>query len=315
MTARPLAALGPALCLLAGAAHAGDNDLQLWRLGHPDDIVTCVKCDGTDRTVEPGDPAAQMRFARFTAALGLALIPPMFEPAHTTGQAGFEVGFSGHVALLKLDPIEWPSAGTLATAAAPKALILPTLSLRKGLGGSVELGVAASFLGGSQIVALSAELRWALLEGIDYAPDLALRVHITRPVGTQELDLLIGGADVAISKSFGLGGLLQLQPYFQYGVALINATTGVIDFHPQSEDPQDPTADDGIFHTVSFFRNRYNRFVLGLRLVAGVAVIGVEGSYAVGTNAVQLDSLPSGTAPADQKTTAFSVSGRLGLAF
>src|SRR5438270_97175 len=121
-----------------------DKDIQLFRLGHPDDVVVCSKCDGSDRTVEPGDPAAQSRFARFTAALGLSLVPPAFEPAHTTGQAGFEIGFSGHVALLNLAPSEWPSAATQATSAAPKLLVLPTLSLRKGLGGSVELGASAS---------------------------------------------------------------------------------------------------------------------------------------------------------------------------
>jgi hypothetical protein len=303
--------------LLAAAARAGDNDLQLWRLGHPDAITVCTKCDGSalDRVVEPGDPAAQARFARFTAALGLSLVPSMFEPAATTGQAGFEVGFSGKVAFPRVSASEWPTAGTQGGGAPPKALFLPTLTVRKGLGGSLELGTAATFLAGSQMVALSGELRWALVEGLDYWPDLGIRLYGTRAVGTQELDLVVAGADVAISKSFAIAGVLRLQPYAQYGMALINATSGVIDFHPSSEDVRDPTADDSVFRTVSMLKNRYHRWVLGLRLVSGVAVVGAEGSVAYGTNAVQSDPNPDNTAPAGQRTLLWSASGRLGLSF
>jgi hypothetical protein len=311
---RTFALLTTAL-LCATAARAGDNDLQLFRLGHPDDISVCTKCDGTDTKIEAGDLAAQARFARMTAALGLALVPSVFEPAATTGQAGFELGFSGKVAFLRLSPEEWPTAGTLAQSAPPTALFLPTISLRKGLGGSFEVGAAATMLSGSQIVAVTGEFRWALLEGIDVAPDLSLRIHATRALGTQELDLTAGGGDLTISKSFGVLGVLRVQPYAQYGVVMVNATTGVIDFHPQSENLRDPTSDDGIFRQINFFKNRYQRFVVGLRLVAGVAVVGLEGSYASGTNAIQNDDLSDGTRPPSQTTKMWTASGRLGLAF
>jgi hypothetical protein len=317
VTVRHLAAL--LVALLPLAARAGDNDLQLYRLGHPDDIVVCTKCDGTDRTVEPGDPQAQVRFARFASALGLALIPPMFEPGQTTGQTGFEVGFSGHVALQKLDPSEWPTAGTQAATAAPRALFLPTISMRKGFGGSVELGAAASFLPNSQIVALSTDLRWALVEGQELAgivmPDLAVRVHLTRPVGTQELDLLAGGADAVLSYRVAIAGVVRLQPFVQGGIAMVNATTSVIAFHPQSQDVRDPTAADGVFHNINFFQNRYLRWAAGFRLVAGAVLVAVEGSTASGTNPVQTDSTSSGVAPPTQKTQSYAVSGRLGFAF
>ena len=319
MTVRHLAALCAALALPVLPARAGDNDLQLYRLGHPDDIVVCTKCDGTDRSVEPGDPQAQARFARFVSALGLALIPPAFEPGQTTGQSGFELGFSGHLALQKLNPGEWPTAGTQAVTAAPRSLFLPTLSLRKGFGASLELGAAASFLPGSQIVALSADLRWALFEGLDIlgypAPDLAVRAHLTRALGTQELDLLSGGADAVLSYRFAIAGVVKLQPYIQGGIAMVNATTGVIAFHPQSEDVRDPTGASGVFHNLNFFRNRYVRWAAGFRVIAGSVLVAAEGSMATGTNPVQTDSLPSGAAAPTQKTESYSVSGRLGFAF
>lgn len=301
-----------ALC--ASSARAGsDNDLQLWRLGHPDDIVVCTKCDGSDRTKESGDPTAQLRFARFSSTLGLAFIPPFQESANTTGQSGFELGFSGSEAYLSIAPNEWATAGTQGTGTPPKVLFLPTLTMRKGLGGSLELGAAIAYLTNSQMLAASGEVRFGLVDGVAYAPDIALRAYATRVVGTQELDLTVGGADVSLSKSFGLGGMVKLQPYGQYGLAFVNAASGVIDFRPAFEDPKDPTADDGIFHTVSFFQNRYHHLAVGLRLVAGAVVLGLEGSVSLGTNAIQQDAVPSGTPT--QFTRVWSSSGRLGVAF
>ena len=313
-----------AALLAAPAARAGDNDVQLWRLGHPDDVAVCTKCDGTDRTIEAGDLNAQARFARFATALGLALVPARFDPAATTGQSGFELGFSAQVAIPRktadgrdapLDPNEWPTAGTQGTGPAPRALFVPTLSVRKGLGGSFELGIHASLLGGSQIFAIGASLKWAAIEGLDVPIDLALLVHGTRIIGTQELDLVSGGADAILSLRLAAFGMVKLQPYAQFGLLMINATSGVVDFKPQTEDVRDPTADDGVFRTVNFFQNRYGRAVVGLRLIAGVAVVGLEGGYAWGTNAIQHDSLPDGSAPPRQTTKLWSASGRLGLAF
>jgi hypothetical protein len=46
-----------------------------------------------------------------------------------------------------------------------------------------------------------------------------------------------------------------------------------------------------------------------------VAVVGFEGSYALGTNAIQNDNLSDGTRPPSQTTRMWTASGRLGLAF
>ena len=297
--------------LCAASARAGDNDLQLWRLGHPDNVFVCTVCDGSDRTLEAGDPAAQLRFARLTASLALAFAPPFEDQAQTTGQAGFELGFSAQVAYPTLAPNEWPSAGTQGTGAAPRALFLPTVTLRKGLGGSFELGAAVSLLAGSQMLGLSGQVRWAPLEGLYSAPDLALRAWATRVVGAQDLDLAFGGADLVISKSFGLAGTLRLQPYAQYGVVLVNATSAIVDFRPGSENPRDPTADDGSFRSVVFWQNLYHRAAIGARLVSGALVLGLEGGLAMGRNGVQRDA-PSG---ADQFTRMWTSSARLGVAF
>lgn len=300
------------ICLLAtGAARAGANDLQLYRLGHPDPLA-CTRCDGSPGDVpEPGDPLAQARFHRLASTLGLAFVPAFVQPANTLGWSGFEMGFSSAQAFLHIPADAWPTASGVP----PRVLELPTFSMRKGLGGSLELGAAASWLASSQMFALSAELRWAILDGIAFAPDLAVRAFGTRLVGTQELELTMGGADAQLSKRFGLAGTFELQPYVQGGVVLIDAQSGVVDFKPGTVDAANPTAPDGVFHRAGFLDNRYLRAAAGLRLVAGYVVFGVEESVAEGRNAVQSDPLPGGAPVPTDFVRLWSTQGLVGLTF
>ena len=307
--------------LCATAARAGDNDLELYRLGHPD-ALPCSRCDGSSGDVpEPGDLSAQTRFHHFTSTLGLAFIPPFQEMAQTTGQSGFEIGFSTNLAFPRIAPEAWPTLGTQAAGGPPPVLAFPTIAVHKGLGASVEVGTAISYYIGSQMVGLTGEVRWAPIDGIGYAPDLALRAWATRVVGSQDLDLTIGGVDALLSKSIGVAGMAKLQPYAQGGIAMVNALSGVVDFKPGISSPTNPTARDGVFRNVNLFDNRFYRATAGLRLVAGAVVLGVEGGVALGNNAIQSDNLPAaqcsgGSCKAPSEfVRVWSASARLGFVF
>lgn len=308
--------LAIALLLLTTAAWADRNDLQLYRLGHADDL-NCTLCDGQPGDVkEPGTVAAQMRFHMLASLLGLAFVPQFQEPAGTLGQSGFEIGIGSQQAFLRMPAEAWAGSGPK-----PEVLVLPGVALRKGLGGSLELGLAASWLTQSQMFALSAELRWAVVEGLPRAPDVALRAHGTRLLGSRELDLTTAGADLAVSKDFAVAGVARLQPVFQAGIVFVNAATTVIDFKPAAENDANPTADDATFRTVSLLDNRYLRAAAGLRLVTGVWVVGVEGSFATGKNRVQADPLPASQCtagdctPPEQTVRLWTVAGRAGVTF
>jgi len=301
------------LLLCSAGARAATNDFQLWRLGSPDGITVCTLCNGTDNVPVAGDPSAQVRFARLTAALALAFAPAFEDQAQTTGQAGFELGAGTQVAFPRLSEQEWPSEGTLGSGAPPQMLFLPTVTIRKGLGGSVELGAAVSLLAGSQTVGLSGQVRWAPIEGLYGLPDVALRAWASHLIGAQELSLSFGGADILVSKSFGLAGSVRLQPYAQYGMTLVDASTTAIDFNPGSEDPANPSADDRSFHRIAFWENRYHRVAAGVRMVAGPVLFGLEGGAAFGTNPVQHDGAPGSIST--QFTRIWTASARLGLAF
>jgi hypothetical protein len=299
------------ILLVAGAASAAPNDLQLWRLGHPDPLA-CTLCDGSGTDVpEAGMPGAQERFHRLASTLGLAFVPPFQETAATTGQAGFEVGVSSSQALLRIGADAWATAGTQAAAAPPQVLVLPAVTLRKGLGGSFELGASVQWLANtSQMIGLSAELRWAAVEGIESVPDVALRLWGTRVLGTQDLDLAGAGADALVSKSFGVAGMMKIQPYASFGLAMVNAFSAVVDFKPGAEDPSRPGADDQVFHRIAFYENRYWRAGAGLRLIAGVLVAGLEANLAWGRNPIQ-----EGGGGADNFVRLWSFAGRLGVGF
>ncbi len=261
------------ILLLAGAARAGGNDLQLWRLGHPDPLP-CTICDGSPGDfAEPGSPGAQARFHRMASTLGLAFAPPFQEPAATTGQAGFEVGLGSSQAFLHIGTESWPTVDT-------------------------------------QMMAVSADVRWAVVEGLETAPDVALRVWGTRVIGAQDLDLTMAGADALVSRSFGVAGMMKVQPYGSVGLALIDVESAAVDFKPGVEDPARPGIDDQVFHRIKLLDNRFWRAGAGARLLVGSVVVGVEGAVAWGTNPVQ-----EGPGVATNFGRLWSLAGRFGASF
>ena len=220
------------------------------------------------------------------------------------------MGLSSSQAFLRISADAWPTAGTQASAAPPGLLVLPALAVRKGLGGSFELGVAVQWLTNSEIMAVSGELRWAVVEGLASAPDVALRLWGARMIGAEDLDLVSAGADAMVSKSFGVAGMIRLQPYGSLGVAMVNASSSAVDFKPAAEDPSQPGRDDQVFHPISLQNNRYWRAGAGLRMVAGRTVLGLEGAVAWGTNSIE-----DGPSSTTNFVRLWSLAARLGVTF
>ena len=72
-------------------------------------------------------------------------------------------------------------------------------------------------------MSVPAEVRWAPVDGLVYGPDVAVRAWATRVIGTQEMDLTVGGADLQLSRGFGVAGMVKLQPYLQGGMVFVNS--------------------------------------------------------------------------------------------
>ncbi len=224
----------------------------------------------------PSDPAADMKFRLFANQLGVALSGFNFAPAQTLGHAGFGVSLEYGVA--RIDADYWPRYSPSDS----NFLFLPSLHLRKGLGLSFELGGRLTYLQNSTMAAGTLELKWALNEGFTYAPDIAVRGHVTKLFGASDFDLTTAGVDVGIGKQFGIAGVMTLTPYLGWNMIFVHASSRLMDFEPSRDEAtamSEPLATLNFFNTVEMGDNFSHRFYGGLRFIVTVVEIGLEFSY------------------------------------
>lgn len=299
-------------------AAALDNDVQLRWLGSPNSVPTgCVQLGQANPANLPlCSQAPQSRFARMGSALGLAFAPAWSEPGATGGQAGFELNVAEVLAFPRLHADEWGTEGSHG-AGAPAVLPLTSLTIRKGLGASIDLGFSITYLAQSQMIGLAADLKVALLDGVEKAPDVAVRFWGGHLAGSGELFVNDMGGDLVLSKSFGVSGMVKLQPFAQLGFAWIQVDSSLIDFAPESY-PTTPAvaadvlANHDVFQTVKLLDNRYFRSTVGLRLIAGAVLLTLEAAGAWGTNPI---TSTQGGFTATQGTQQYDLSARLGFSF
>jgi hypothetical protein len=288
---RSLRAVGVALSLGAGAtALADSNDLQLYRLGNPNDT------------------SAQARFRMLGNELGIALAATTLEPPNTLGMAGFDLAFEyGFVFINSGNQIGsqpyWVTEGQ-----PPSTLMVPTLHFRKGLPLSFDFGVKLAAVTNSSTVAATLELKWALVEGFRYWPDFSTRFYIGRAFGQQDLNLTTGGLDFSLGKQFGVAGLLTLSPYG--GFCLQGAQTSTHSFwaDPTNTSKEsylaNPTGQVVSFASNSVFDNLYGRIYGGLQLTSYIVSVALEYGFITPLSS----GIPSGSALQ-------SAAAKLGLTF
>lgn len=280
-----IAALAAIGVLVAGpsALAALDYDFDYSKLGvHGKPIERFGDFPGL-----PSDPFAQERFARFVGDLAMAIAPNPATPMYTIGDAAFELSLTTDVALISPKQVfsdgkertVWPTVG-----AAPSALVLPTLNLRKGLPFSFEAGTSFSYLAGSSMMAASFDLKWALLEGLQWWPSIGVRAFGTLLVNSGELMMGLGGWDVGADYRIPIGGSLELillGGYQRMGVA---AATSNIDMVPEHEDLNQPSRDDRTFDELSFGNvfdptTQIQRYYFGLQFKHRALLVGANAVY------------------------------------
>ena len=259
------------LVLVAGAAlpaDAAQNDLQLYRLSYFDKNTNRFKPD-------------QDSFNKLTNELGLAFAPKFMSPAATLGEAGFEVGFETSMTTINSDELYWKNVTEGGTP--PSMLTTGQIHFRKGLPQSFEIGTTITYLFLSQMFSAGAEVKWALNEGFYYVPDIAFRGAVNRTFATRDLDLTTAGFSAAMSKTFGLFGTSQITPYGGYDMAVVWASSRVINATPGESRDDGPNAYGLPVDQFVFNQNieANHRLFFGLRYKAAVAVIGYEFMYAL----------------------------------
>lgn len=254
-----------AVTLVSGVSAAGDNDFRIFRLGNPD----------------PGevnyDPAANANFRAFVRELGAAITSVNLMPPETLGHAAFSVNAEVSVVNVDTNDVAFPSNRPIGS-----TLLIPSLHVRKGLPFSFEVGGRGAWLDRSQMIALGAEVKWALNEGFLYLPDFGIRGHGTRLLGTRDFQVTTAGIDFGIGKQFAVGGMLTLTPYAGWDLVFVGASSGNVDFDP-GRTPEASVADrnaqfenTAVFDEVKIASNSHNRFYGGLRFISGVVQLGAE---------------------------------------
>lgn len=288
---RSLAFVAIAASVLRAAPARGEPlDINILRLGNAN------------------DPAARQRFAVLTTQLGLALDSFILAPANTIGHSGFEFTFEAAYAPASFDAALFAGYSPF-KADPPSSFLLPAFHVRKALPYSFEVGGRAIYLNQSTEFATQLELKWAINEGIDYAPDVAVRAVATRLFGVRDLDLGVYGVDAMIGKRFGIGGVMSLTPYGAARLSWVWARSGWI----QYGDPSDPTAALGTaaaYPELNASAHRFTRFALGLRMIAAAVTLSLEGTYTLGRTFDASSDYPTFEVPA-----MFSAAGNFGVTF
>jgi hypothetical protein len=288
-----LALLAAAILAVAApsAAHAEPLDIDLSRLGPPEPSVW--------GTFNPGGSAAfnaqlakesRQRFAILSGELGLALSSAILHPASTTGYSGFAVDLEVATMAVHPDPVGVATAGYsnrpwAGASELPTQLFMPSVHVRKGLPFSFEIGGRFIYLAMSNAFAGQGEAKWAINEGFEYIPDVALRGAYTRLFGVKDFNLATTDVDLLVSKRFGLMGVTSLTPYVAARYTWLYASSDQIDFAAGSGAA--PIAPTDLGGTASFpkFRTRFFRTTAGLRFTAYSVSMAVEGTYFGGATA------------------------------
>jgi hypothetical protein len=251
------------------AAYADQYDLQITKLGRPNEAVTC----SSDTC-----PTGSSQFQSFARAFSASLTSANLMPPESLGHAGFNVN-------TELSVVSLPSSVQIPTEGQqPGTMLVPSLHVRKGMPFSVELGARVGWVEKSRMVAATGEVKWAVNEGFPYLPDLGVRGHVTRLMGVKDFGLTSAGVDMGIGKQFPVGGMVTFTPYGGLDFNFVGADTNSLYFTPSSNAPA-PTdslavlKDTDVYKRVKPSSNVTQRIYGGVRFIGGVLQIGAELSF------------------------------------
>lgn len=256
--------------LFAPPAQAGDNDVTLQRFGE------CrVQGNSSCAEVITDDDG----FYAFARDFGLVFSPPLGTTAETLGPAGFAVQVDQTFSVIDASEDHWEAAningdpnGTMA---------LTSLRVRKGLPLSLELGGNVSVLWDSELVAVGADLRWALHEDFLWpVPDLAIRGYVNTVIGHSQLQVTTAGAELVAGLPIGLGNIANLTPYAGYNLGIVVMSSRLIDKTPN--DPRPPVDGNPVSQPEFVFPVKtevVHQGVAGLRFQFAVANLGFQAQF------------------------------------
>jgi hypothetical protein len=329
MSSRLAPVLAVALVALRAApARAEPLDLDLSRLGAPDaNVWTALNENQPPANQTPIDAAtlasdAKKRFAILSSEMALALSGPILDPASTTGHAGFDFAFEGaYQPVHSGDVGNTPPLGFRATpwptvSGAPGSVTTTGIHVRKALPWSFEFGGRLTYLNKSNYFAAQGEAKWALNEGFENVPDLAVRVAYTRLFGQEYWNLGSTDVDFMVSKRWGVSGVTSFTPYVAARFTFVSASSDPMDFGPARLNPASTKA--AVQDTWASFpslRVGLYRTTLGVRMTASTVSMALEATYFGGKSYSGTQNPGPGDYPDFTVASALSAAAKLGWEF
>lgn len=331
----PLGRLAPVIAAAvvvfrAAPAHAEPLDLDLLRLGPPDPLVWIELGNQQGTTITSAQAVgyssdAKQRFAILSSEVALGMSSTLLEPASTTGHSGFDVsaegGYAGvHGGAVGVAPPlgfsnrTWPTGSVT-----PDSLFSSGIHVRKALPFSLEMGGRLTYLAKTSYFAAQGEARWALNEGFERIPDVAVRVAYTRLFGQRDWSLDATDLDFMVSKRWGYQGVTSFTPYFAARFTFVNASTEALDFGPYRSSPPPPKPTPYTqSQTVAAFpslRMGIYRTTIGVRMTANTVSLATELTYFAGSKYDGKANPGAGDYPDFKLASSLSAAFKLGWEF
>jgi hypothetical protein len=239
MRAFTVGVLAWAVALTPALAAADRYDFTLERIIGPPAAPGMVN--------DPNDVVRQSQYKSLMSEMSVVIGPHYLTPADTLGYSGFQMGLETSFSQITNTADYWQKG-----VENPTSSFLPTLTVmaRKGLWlplPGFELGVGGTKLFDSSLYALQAYAKLGLHEGYHGwpIPSLAVRGAVSHLLGTSEVNLTVMSLDATLSKSFGIGGVVTLDPYIGAAALLSFVRGEVIDTTPGVDAyAQGPTSRD-----------------------------------------------------------------------
>ena len=192
-------------------------------------------------------------WANMMSELGMAIAPPAFHAARTTGIGGFALTFQASFTKINSDAtaggVQYWHDGTqgiidpntkqysVHNSSPDSVLQVYSINARKGLGYGFELAGALGYVANTSLWVGGGDAHWAPLEGyrtglLGYFPDIAIGAGVRTLGGSPKFYLTTVGIDAQVSKPFNLADSAVLTPYIGVQRIIIFADSTVVDFTP-----------------------------------------------------------------------------------
>ena len=208
--------------------------------------------------------AMKSLFREIALAIGPRSMGPIASQGSLGVDAGYELGISG----ANGNSDYWKRG--VGEANAPDSLVSHAFRVRKGWPQSMQVGTHITHLADSNLYAAGIEASLSFIDGFRYIPDLGVRGSVAAAMGNSKMDLVVASGDAVLSKSFGVGGLLAIQPWLGYslGVGYFKPNLDALFPNDQTLRPITPKFEASTFLT--------HRAAVGFRVVVTRVQFGFE---------------------------------------